>query len=63
MGPYLDSTTRPVSHGFILNGGKYTTVNAPGAAGTVLTGINPSGEISGFYLFRPCLRQHGQCYH
>jgi hypothetical protein len=43
---YLDAST--VSHGFILDRGKYTTVNFSGAAGTVLTSINPSGQMSGF---------------
>jgi hypothetical protein len=45
VGYYLDSGS--VSHGFILKGGRYTFVDAPGAAGTILSGINPSGEISG----------------
>ena len=45
VGEYLDSGS--VSHGFILDGENYTTVDAPGAAGTTLSGINPSGEISG----------------
>jgi len=45
VGEYLDSAS--VSHGFILRGGQYTSVDAPGAAGTLLSGINPSGEISG----------------
>jgi uncharacterized membrane protein len=45
VGEYADSAF--VSHGFILEGGQYTFVNVPGAAGTGLSGINPSGEISG----------------
>ena len=45
VGQYLDATN--VSHGFILNGGKYTFVNVPHTTGTTLSGINPSGEISG----------------
>lgn len=45
VGSYFDGTA---THGFILSGGNYTIVNAPGAAGTVLSGINPSGEMSGF---------------
>ena len=45
VGQYLDSSS--VSHGFTLFGSTYTTINAPGAAGTGLSGINPSGEISG----------------
>ena len=49
VGGYVDAAG--VSHGFILSGGQYTTLDFPGAAGTQLTGINPSGEISGF----PCV--------
>lgn len=45
VGGYLDSAG--ASHGFILSGGTYTTVDFPGAAGTVLTGRNPSGEMAG----------------
>ncbi len=45
VGGYLDAGG--TSRGFILKGGEYTTVNFPGAAGTILTGINPLGEISG----------------
>ena len=45
VGLYLDSSS--VSHGFTLFGSTYTTVNAPGAAGTILSGISPSGEMSG----------------
>jgi hypothetical protein len=57
VGEYLDSTF--VSHGFILDGGKYTFVNVPGAAGTALTGINPSGEISGFACSDPACGNTG----
>jgi hypothetical protein len=46
VGGYLDSAGK--SHGFILDNGQYTTVDFAGAAGTVLTGRNPSGEMSGF---------------
>src|SRR5438270_946459 len=46
VGSYLDASN--VSHGFILRGGNFTTVDFPGAAGTVLTGISPTGEMSGF---------------
>ena len=45
VGEYADLAF--VSHGFILDGGQYTFVNVPGAARTGLSGINPSGEISG----------------
>ncbi|MHB8218590.1 MAG: hypothetical protein ACYDDS_21165 [Candidatus Sulfotelmatobacter sp.] len=46
VGSYLDASS--VSHGFILVGSTYTTVDFPGAAGTVLTSLNPSGQMSGF---------------
>jgi hypothetical protein len=42
-----------VSHGFILDGGQYTTLDFPGAAGTTLTGLNPSGEMSGYSCSDP----------
>jgi hypothetical protein len=42
-----------VSHGFVLDGGQYTIVNFPGANGTTLSGINPSGEMSGFSCSDP----------
>ncbi|MGO9063378.1 MAG: hypothetical protein ACLQIH_01410 [Myxococcaceae bacterium] len=45
VGGYLDSGG--TSRGFVLKGGEYTTVNFPGAAGTILTGISPLGEMSG----------------
>jgi hypothetical protein len=51
VGAYNDASG--VSHGFVLNGGKYTTVDFPGAAGTTLTGLNPSGEMSGFSCSDP----------
>src|SRR5438270_66809 len=46
VGSYLDVSN--VSHGFILRGGNFTTVDFPAAAGTVLTGTNPAGEMAGF---------------
>jgi hypothetical protein len=46
VGGYVDAGG--TNHGFILEDGEYTTVNFQGAAGTVLTGISPSGEMSGF---------------
>ncbi len=54
VGGYLDSTTPvPASHGFILNRGTYTFVNVKGAAGTLLSGINDLGEISGYTCSDP----------
>jgi len=39
-----------VSHGFLRDkGGKITTIDFPGAAGTVPSSINSAGEITGFY--------------
>jgi len=51
VGAYNDASG--VSHGFILSGGNYTTLDFAGAAGTTLTGINPSGEMSGFSCSDP----------
>lgn len=51
VGSYLDAGS--VSHGFILVGSTYTTVDFPGAAGTVLTSLNPSGQMSGFSCVVP----------
>jgi hypothetical protein len=45
VGEYLDSNA--VSHGFILAAGNFTVVDASGAAGTMLSGTNDLGEISG----------------
>jgi uncharacterized membrane protein len=57
VGEYLDSSN--ASHGFILDGGEYTVVNAPGATGTALSGINPSGEKSGFTCTDPACGTFG----
>ena len=46
VGDIIDSTTF-VAHGFILSRRKHTRVDFPGAAGTNLGGISPSGELSG----------------
>lgn len=48
VGYYSDSSG--VYHGFLLKGGKYTTLNVPGAADTFATGINKSGKISLYWL-------------
>jgi len=48
VGYYVDSTG--VYHGFLLKGGKYTTLDVPGAADTFATGINKKGEVS-FYWY------------
>jgi len=59
VGSYNDNSPANVSHGFILDGMKYTVVDAPGAAGTVLVGISPSGEISGFTCSDPACGNFG----
>jgi hypothetical protein len=51
VGLYVDGSG--VSHGFILSGGNYTTVDYPGAPGSALTGLNPSGELSGYFCSDP----------
>jgi hypothetical protein len=38
-----------VTHGFLLSGGSFTTIDVPGASFTSLLDINPPGEIVGFY--------------
>jgi probable HAF family extracellular repeat protein len=45
VGGYLDAGG--VARGFVLRGGQFTTLDFPGAAGTILTGISSLGEISG----------------
>ena len=57
VGNYLDASN--VSHGFILEGKNYTTLDFAGAAGTTLTGLNPSGEISGFSCSDPACGNTG----
>ena len=39
--------------GFIYNNGQFQNVSYPGATGTILTGVNDAGEISGYYLSGP----------
>ena len=36
--------------GFIYNHGQFQNVSYPGSTGTLLTGVNDAGEISGYYL-------------
>ena len=38
-------------HGFVLSGGKFTRIDAPGASRTVVTGINAPGNILGWKDF------------
>jgi hypothetical protein len=58
VGDYRDSSG--TLHGFLLVGGRYVTVDVPGAIigltgvlPTSLRGINPGGDIVGFYLAPP----------
>ncbi len=44
-GTYLDNI-----HGFLLSGGVYTSIDFPGAIGTISPGINDSGVIVGAYV-------------
>jgi hypothetical protein len=46
VGNFLDASH--VTHGFILYRGHYTTFDVPGALATALSGIMPSGEMTGF---------------
>jgi hypothetical protein len=36
-------------HGFLLDQGSYTTLDAPGSTHTFANGINASGQIVGYY--------------
>ncbi len=48
VGYYYDSSN--AEHGFLYNGGAYTTLNGPlGAGGTQAYGINDAGQIVGDY--------------
>jgi uncharacterized membrane protein len=46
VGNFSDASN--VTHGFILYRGHYTTFDVPGALATVLSGVNPAGEMTGF---------------
>ena len=52
VGEYLDGSGD--SHGFLLNGGLFTTIDFPaaqgGLGGDFAEGINDAGQISGRYL-------------
>jgi uncharacterized membrane protein len=41
---------RPQINGFLLDDGKFTVIDFPGAKGTQIWGINDSGQMAGFYL-------------
>jgi uncharacterized membrane protein len=40
----------PGCHGFLFSKGTFTNIDVPGALGTTARGINPEGDIVGFYL-------------
>jgi len=41
---------RPKINGFLLDDGKFTVIDFPGAKGTQIWSINDSGQMAGFYL-------------
>jgi probable HAF family extracellular repeat protein len=47
VGFYTDAQNN--SHGFLLDQGSYTTLDAPGSTQTFAHGINASGQIVGAY--------------
>lgn len=49
VGYYLDNSTVPHIHGFILQGTSFTTLNHPNAANTWLLGINQLGAMAGSF--------------
>jgi hypothetical protein len=36
-------------HGFVLSKGKFVSIDIPGAISTVANGIDPEGNVVGFY--------------
>jgi uncharacterized membrane protein len=46
-------------HGFLLRGGQLTTLDVPGAQGTVATGVDDAGDIVGTYLDAAGTALHG----
>src|SRR5207244_3552677 len=55
VGTYYASDTR--THGFLLSGGAFTTIDGPGAFATEALGINFAGDIVGLYV--NATGQHG----
>ncbi len=47
VGYYLDNSSTPHVHGFVLQGTTFTTLNYPNAANTWLLGINQLGTLAG----------------
>jgi hypothetical protein len=50
LGTFQDTTSSHNSHGFTLSFNTFTQIDYPGGSNTVLTGINDSGTIVGYYL-------------
>jgi hypothetical protein len=48
VGEYVDTAGR--SHGFLLDNGAFTTIDAPDSSSTVATDIDDGGRIVGFYF-------------
>ena len=48
MGHFRDTTG--TVHGFLLSRGVFTTIDFPGATVTQARGINPGGDIVGWYI-------------
>lgn len=49
VGGYTDAAG--MTHGFLLDHGRWTPINYPGAMRTLATGINPQGDIVGNFYF------------
>jgi uncharacterized membrane protein len=50
VGYYFDNSSPNTNHGFVFNGGVFTTLDAPGAGnpGTYAVGINDFGQVVGY---------------
>jgi len=49
-GTYFDSAL--IEHGFVSNGGVFTSIDFPGSTGTAAAGINAAGDIVGTCSFK-----------
>ena len=58
VGAYIDSGS--VFHGFQMTNGQFGTIDVPNSTFTWITGINPEGDIVGFYNSQDG-NQHGFC--
>jgi hypothetical protein len=47
VGAYIDSSG--LDHGFMLKGGKVTTIDDPSGSNTNCNGVNSAGDVVGFY--------------